>query len=392
MPFSAIRFYRRAVFALALLLFGIGAIWLTRTQPQPAPTAKPTRSGVSITPAPSRQATAFGQTDRIRLLQALRATFAELSQPTADRGQPPYADFCADLTPETLGAYLDLLGDITEGSLATERARLQLAILHRWATFDRPAALAFATDLPPRPRMQALSQLVRAWSQTDRAAAWAYAESTLPLHAADPELNVIGALLAQSGRDDPDWARARLAELPAGAVADRAAESFFSAQAIVDIDRALSWLDTLPSESMREHALYALTLHNGPANPRQAIETFAQLALPEDKINRSTARLTRMWADQTPATVASWADQTPGNPLFGTVTATLAEQWTHENGEAARQWLAAHSADPRYLPALKAHVLATASDSPGAARQWANTLPTADIRTALLGELDRLGY
>ena len=148
-----------------------------------------------------------------------------------------------------------------------------------------------------------------------------------------------------------------------------------------------------PCVTQAAYALYALTLHNGPEAPQNAIENLAQLSLPVEKLADSALRLTWIWADQSsPAAVAAWADQAADNPLFPTVTATLAQLWSYENGAAAGQWLNAHSGDPLYLPALKAHLAVTASQNPASAHQWVQTVSNPANRAALITELKQLDY
>lgn len=374
-----------------ILLSLIGLLGWFLTKPRPATPAAPTAQRQPVATSRHFQAPSTGlPSDRGQLLKTLQDAFYALADPQADRGNPPYADFCSALTPGTLDLYLDLLASIGNDNFATERANLRLALLHRWATFDRPAALQFATGLPSRPRAQALSQLVRSWARSDRDGAWAYVQNTLLLHESDPGLNLFGPFLADVAHEDPEWALARLRQLPPGAIADTATRSFFTSQAMIDVDRAMTWIDSLPSTSMREQAFYTLTLHNGPANPRQAIETFAQLSLPPSEMAQSTSRLTRIWADQNAEAAINWTDQSTQNPLFPTVAATLAEQLTHADINTARQWLSPHRDDPQYLPALKTHLAIVASGNSAEARAWAQAATTT--RTALLNELQRLGY
>lgn len=332
----------------------------------------------------------FVETERAAQKRRLLAVFYSIAEPGGRKGEPPYAEFVASLNAGNLTLFLELLEEITGSSYVTERARLQRAIVLQWAGFDRPAALRYATGLPPRTRNSMLGALVVSWAQRDREAAWRYVESTLDLHADDPELNVLAELLASASYRDPEWALARLMSLPAGRAAEQAAAQFFAAQAAVDVGRAQAWLDRLPP-ALHDHGYHSMLLHYGASDPQRALEAFAGLSLPPEKIDRSAARLTGIWVAESPALAAAWVDHARESPLFPAVASTLAERWAYEDLAQAQQWLAAHRDDPVYLPALKSHLAVLAAQNPAAVTPWLGSMRNADNRGALLAELDRLG-
>lgn len=332
----------------------------------------------------------FAETERVARKRRLLKAFYSLAEPGGRKGEPPYAEFVAGLDAENLPLFLALLDEIAGSSYVTERARLQRAIVLQWAGFDRPEALRYAMGLPSRTRNNVLGALVVSWAQADREAAWSYVAGTLALHAGDPDLNVVAELLASASYRDPEWALARLASLPAGRAAEQAAAQVFAAQAAIDVERAKAWLDRLPP-ALHDHALHSILLHYGASDPQRALDAFADLSLPPEKINRSAARLTGVWAAESPALVATWVDEARESPLFPTVASTLAERWSYEDIGQAQQWLAAHRDDAAYLPALKSHLAVLAAQNPAATRPWIDSIRSAGNRGALLAELERLG-
>lgn len=215
--------------------------------------------------------------------------------------------------------------------VSESRRAVQFALLQRWAASD-PASAAAAADLLPTPEIKAAKSMVAmVWAKRDPAAAVRLSSSN-PIvwykYAAAAPKEAAAAALALTGPQQ---------QLALNFVA----ESWFRKDPVA----AWAWVSGLP-----------------PAQQRSA-----------------AWRLIPQMARIDPATVASYLASSAAAAQYGWVAQEVTSAWSAQNPEAAATWaIGLPEGSPLRQSAEAGVVRGIAATDPAAARQWVESLPSAD--------------
>lgn len=282
---------------------------------------------------------------------------------------------------------LEQTSSITDGDLNVEALA---ALLSSWSTRDLAGAVTWFGERGGADRLhqQARDSLARAMSDSAPAEMLDWMAKSLP-ESGRKELYI--PLCQQWMSRDPEGTAALLGRMisPSAANPDAANPAWIdlagqvAAQwANTDVNRAVSWAQSLPEGPAKVLALSQVSYKWTETNPRTAAAYAAQEDNPQ-----LLGNVAGKWAESDPQAAAGWVSGLPGGEGQNRAIASMTAIWAGKDPVAAATYTASHLEGDVQEKATIAVVSAWAYTDPLRAAQWAGKFPEGSMRDQAMEQL-----
>ena len=216
-----------------------------------------------------------------------------------------------------------------------------ILLVRAWAETDPAAAANWVTELrESNLRLVGLGQVAPAWAARDLHGAGEWARSLTDSAEREGAMIAVGS---DAVRTEPLLALELAAELPGSAGADELLRRASMEWASTDAAAAAEWARTIDDETLRAHLFTGIALASSETDP-VAAATLAADELPPGRPQADVVvGVVQRWAVRDPAAAATWVDTLPAGTLRRDATASLMEQWARTAPDAAAQWNATNA-------------------------------------------------
>ena len=272
-----------------------------------------------------------------------------------------------NLTPAQIPAVLDLLAEQPTDAM---NRHLQILIIRKWAAAYPEQASLWAESIDPAGRQAALQAVAVVWCENDPSAAASWVTNLPP---GDTRVSMTESLCFELARTNPLWAMHLAVELPEGSRQDDLIAGIAAEWAVKDHNAALTWVNEVSGEALKEKLFSSLAKVVVDADPAQAVELALYLS-PETRRNDALLGIVQRWAQNEPATAAAWVQQSEDFSFRTQAMKELVSLWSHRDPHDMALWLNQIETGPLRDEWLVQFVESITGRDPKAAVLWSETI------------------
>lgn len=248
------------------------------------------------------------------------------------------------------------------------------------------AELRRITALPWGPETEKqLQEVLARWSQSDPAAALAYA---MRLEGRRAGTTAVSNLLAQWAQSDPaaafDWFNKNLANNPQ--ILKGAVNSLFAKMAEANPILAMDSAWQLAQKDVRDAVLHTIVNQMMAGGQKdQLLQYFNAMSDPAEQGMLARAMVDQ-WATYYPEMTAEWIAGLSNPAVHNSAVIVLISKWGYDNPAKAAQWVAGLTKDENWSAEVSRMIGVWANDSPDQAANWLLSLspPSAQLDPAVI--------